>query len=75
MIQFSDTGPGIPEPGRVFDPFYTTKPIGKGTGLGLSATYGLVQDHGGHITCYNRAEGGAVFVIRLPIAAEAAAHA
>jgi len=68
VIQFSDTGRGIREPGRVFDPFYTTKPIGKGTGLGLSATYGVVQDHGGHISCYNGPEGGAVFVIRLPIA-------
>src|SRR5579863_5525262 len=43
VIQFSDSGPGIKEPARVFDPFYTTKPIGKGTGLGLSAAYGVVQ--------------------------------
>jgi signal transduction histidine kinase len=35
VVQFSDSGPGIREPHRVFDPFYTTKPIGKGTGLGL----------------------------------------
>jgi len=68
VARFSDTGPGIRDPQRVFDPFYTTKPIGKGTGLGLSATYGVVQDHQGQITCYNRAEGGAVFVLRLPVA-------
>src|SRR5579863_10344604 len=35
IVQFSDSGPGIKEPQKVFDPFYTTKPIGKGTGLGL----------------------------------------
>jgi len=66
VIEFADTGPGLRDPGRVFDPFYTTKPVGKGTGLGLSATYGVVQDHKGQITCYNRPEGGAAFEIRLP---------
>jgi len=66
IIQFSDTGPGIKEPHLVFDPFYTTKPVGKGTGLGLSICYGLVQEHGGHITCFNRPEGGATFRIELP---------
>jgi signal transduction histidine kinase len=66
VIQFSDSGPGVLEPKRVFDPFYTTKPIGKGTGLGLSATYGIVQDHGGQIFCLNKPERGAVFIVRLP---------
>jgi signal transduction histidine kinase len=66
VIQFADTGPGMRHPERVFDPFYTTKPVGKGTGLGLSATYGVVQDHKGEITCSNRPEGGAAFEIRLP---------
>jgi signal transduction histidine kinase len=74
VVEFSDTGPGLREPQRVFDPFYTTKPIGKGTGLGLSAVYGIIQDHGGQITCQNRPEGGALFSIRLPVAAEAAAQ-
>jgi len=68
LVQFSDSGPGIKEPHRVFDPFYTTKPIGKGTGLGLSAVYGVVQDHLGEITCQNKPEGGAVFILRLPVA-------
>jgi signal transduction histidine kinase len=68
IVQFSDSGPGVKEPHRVFDPFYTTKPIGKGTGLGLSAVYGVVQDHRGQITCQNKPEGGAVFVLRLPVA-------
>jgi signal transduction histidine kinase len=71
VLQFSDSGPGIKEPHRVFDPFYTTKPIGKGTGLGLSAVYGVVQDHQGQITCQNKPEGGAVFVLRLPVARQA----
>jgi len=66
VIQFADSGPGLEHPERVFDPFYTTKPVGKGTGLGLSATYGVVQDHKGQITCFNRPEGGATFEIRLP---------
>jgi signal transduction histidine kinase len=66
IVQFSDSGPGLRDPERVFDPFYTTKPVGKGTGLGLSATYGVIQDHKGQITCYNRPEGGAAFEIRLP---------
>jgi signal transduction histidine kinase len=65
-ILFSDTGPGIREPHRVFDPFYTTKPIGKGTGLGLSICFGIVQEHGGKILCYNSQEGGAVFRVELP---------
>jgi len=68
VVQFSDSGPGIRDPHRVFDPFYTTKPIGKGTGLGLSAVYGVVQDHQGQISCQNKQEGGALFVLRLPIA-------
>ena len=66
VVQFADSGPGLRNPERVFDPFYTTKPVGKGTGLGLSATYGVVQDHQGQITCFNRLEGGAAFEIRLP---------
>lgn len=66
VILFSDTGPGIKEPSRVFDPFYTTKPVGKGTGLGLSICFGIVQEHNGRILCYNRQEGGAVFRVELP---------
>ena len=66
VIQFADNGPGLQNPERVFDPFYTTKPVGKGTGLGLSATYGVIQDHKGQISCFNRPEGGAAFEIRLP---------
>ena len=71
VILFSDTGPGMREPHLVFDPFYTTKPVGKGTGLGLSICYGLIQDQGGQISCFNRPEGGATFRIDLPAAPSA----
>jgi signal transduction histidine kinase len=66
FIEFSDTGPGIKSPHQVFDPFFTTKPVGKGTGLGLSICYGIVQEHGGHIECFNRPEGGATFLVEFP---------
>jgi signal transduction histidine kinase len=68
VMEFSDSGPGIRDPQRIFDPFYTTKPVGKGMGLGLSVTYGVVQDHQGKISCENRVEGGAVFELRFPLA-------
>jgi signal transduction histidine kinase len=66
VILFSDTGPGIKDPQRVFDPFYTTKPVGKGTGLGLSICFGILQEHAGKILCYNSQQGGAVFRVELP---------
>jgi signal transduction histidine kinase len=66
LVLFSDTGPGIKEPHRVFDPFYTTKPVGKGTGLGLSICFGILQEHAGKILCYNDQKGGAVFRVELP---------
>ncbi|HEV2386492.1 MAG TPA: ATP-binding protein [Candidatus Acidoferrales bacterium] len=66
VIDFADTGPGIEKPALVFDPFYTTKAVGKGTGLGLSVSYGIIQEHGGQITCRNLPEGGASFRIELP---------
>ena len=66
IVEFSDTGPGLQNPQMVFDPFYTTKPVGKGTGLGLSICYGLVQEHGGTIEGFNRPDGGATFRIALP---------
>ena len=68
VMEFSDCGPGIRDPRRIFDPFYTTKAVGKGMGLGLSVTYGVVQDHQGQISCENRPEGGAVFELRFPVA-------
>jgi signal transduction histidine kinase len=67
-IGFVDTGSGLKDPRRVFEPFYTTKPVGKGVGLGLSTCYGIVRQHGGEIDCQNRPEGGAVFRLVLPAA-------
>ena len=72
VMEFSDSGPGIRDPRRIFDPFYTTKAVGKGMGLGLSVTYGVVQDHQGQISCENRPEGGAVFELRFPAAKQSA---
>ena len=59
-VEFDDSGPGIKDPSRIFDPFYTTKSVGKGTGLGLSICYGIVKEHGGDIVARNREEGGAI---------------
>ena len=64
--KFTDDGPGLKDPKRIFDPFYTTKSVGKGTGLGLSICYGIVKEHGGDITANNAPEGGAVIEVRLP---------
>ncbi len=79
-VEFDDSGPGIKDPSRIFDPFYTTKSVGKGTGLGLSICYGIVKEHGGEIVARNREEGGATIEIRLlasekPAQPEAAAPA
>jgi len=70
--EFHDSGPGITEPSRIFEPFYTTKGVGKGTGLGLSICYGIIQEHGGNIVARNRPEGGAIIEVRLPAAKEIA---
>ncbi|MCW5654900.1 ATP-binding protein [Hydrogenophaga sp.] len=69
-VSLRDNGPGIaPEHLlRIFDPFFTTKPVGKGTGLGLSISYGIVEQHGGRLSARNAAEGGAEFVLELPLA-------
>ncbi|WP_176441832.1 sensor histidine kinase [Granulicella rosea] len=63
----SDTGPGFREPGRVFDPFYTTRQPGEGAGLGLSICYGIVREHGGEISAFNLHPRGAAVVIELPV--------
>jgi two-component system, NtrC family, sensor kinase len=72
-VEVSDTGSGIPteQIARIYDPFFTTKPIGQGTGLGLSITYGIVQEHGGTITCESIPGQGTRFVLSIPLAAAA----
>ncbi|MDU8910602.1 sensor histidine kinase [Aestuariicoccus sp. MJ-SS9] len=75
-VTVRDTGPGITEPEKIFDPFYSTKSVGssEGMGLGLSISYGLVQSFGGAIRGANCADGGAVFTVELdPWREEAAA--
>jgi PAS domain S-box-containing protein len=66
FVQFADSGSGVKDPSKVFDPFYTTKPVGKGTGLGLSICYGIVTEHGGTIRVENLPPRGASFTIEIP---------
>jgi signal transduction histidine kinase len=62
---FEDDGPGFREPERVFDAFYTTKPVGTGTGLGLTLVHRFVSESGGTVSAENVPSGGARLVIRL----------
>jgi PAS domain S-box-containing protein len=68
LVEFTDTGEGIPEENlsRIFDPFFTTKDIGKGTGLGLATSYGIVEEHGGKIGVKSKVGEGTTFTIELP---------
>jgi two-component system NtrC family sensor kinase len=70
-ISISDTGPGIPEEqlSSIFNPFFTTKPVGEGTGLGLSISYGIVERHGGTIAVVSEVGTGTTFTVRIPIRA------
>jgi signal transduction histidine kinase/CheY-like chemotaxis protein len=72
FVEVADNGSGLKDEDltRIFDPFFTTREVGQGAGLGLSVCYGIVREHGGHITARNRAIGGAVFTIELPVMAE-----
>ena len=75
-VAITDNGTGVPDTERIFDPFYTTKQAAKGTGLGLSICYGIVRAHGGEILCHNNEDGqGSTFIVRVPIATEAATAA
>jgi len=69
LVEFTDTGEGIPEENltRIFDPFFTTKDVGKGTGLGLATSYGIVRGHGGNISVKSKVGEGTTFTIELPI--------
>jgi two-component system NtrC family sensor kinase len=73
-VEIEDNGPGVREPRRVFDPFYTTKGIGEGTGLGLSICYGIVKEHGGEISAHNATPRGACFTVILPISMSVASR-
>jgi signal transduction histidine kinase len=69
ILKFTDTGPGISPAikDKIFEPFFTTKPVGVGTGLGLSVVYGVIQRHGGDIQVESPSDGGATFIIKLPL--------
>jgi C4-dicarboxylate-specific signal transduction histidine kinase len=73
-LEVHDTGPGVPpeNEAKLFQPFFTTKPVGEGTGLGLSVSYGIIQSHNGSIGYYKAPEGGAVFYFELPALGSAA---
>ena len=68
-LEVEDIGPGVPpeHEAKLFQPFYTTKPVGEGTGLGLSVSYDIIRSHGGRIGYRRAATGGAVFFFELPI--------
>ncbi len=68
VIEVADTGVGIaPEDvAKIYDPFFTTKGVGRGTGLGLAVTYGIVQEHDGHISVSSTPGRGTTFRITLP---------
>ena len=68
-IEVEDTGPGVAaeHEAKLFQPFYTTKPVGEGTGLGLSVSYDIIRSHNGRIGYRRGAFGGAIFFFELPI--------
>ena len=68
-IEIEDSGSGVPANllERIFNPFFTTKPTGHGTGLGLSISLGIVREHEGRIWAENAPQGGARFVVELPV--------
>jgi two-component system NtrC family sensor kinase len=68
LIAVADNGPGIPAAvqSRIFEPYFTTKPLGAGTGVGLAVCLGIVEAHGGTLTVGSAAESGTVFTIALP---------
>jgi PAS domain S-box-containing protein len=77
VVEVADTGSGIPVEhlSRIYDPFFTTKPIGKGTGLGLSIAYGIVQEHNGTLACESTPGQGTRFVLTFPLLATARGQA
>jgi signal transduction histidine kinase len=76
VLEITDNGCGIPEEihSRIFDAFFTTKPVGEGTGLGLSISQSIVSDHGGRIELDSAAGQGARFRVILPVDDKGAGH-
>lgn len=69
FVSVADTGKGIPaaQLERIFEPFYTTKPVGEGTGLGLSISYGIVRRHGGAIEVRSEEGRGTEMIVNIPL--------
>lgn len=69
VLEIQDNGPGMKPDllSKIFDPFFTTKGESGGTGLGLSIVHGIINDHGGTITCQSRVGNGSLFTIKLPL--------
>jgi len=67
-LEVSDNGSGVKpaNEAKLFQPFFTTKPVGEGTGLGLSVSYGIIDSYGGSIGYRANKEGGATFYFELP---------
>jgi len=70
QVAIADNGSGIPESvrDRLFDPFYTTKPVGRGTGLGLYISFQIIEKHKGTLRCISEPNQGTEFIIDIPIA-------
>jgi two-component system NtrC family sensor kinase len=68
-IDVEDNGSGISEQdlSKIFDPFYTTKPVGEGTGLGLAICFNIAQEHGGSIDVSSVVGSGTTFTIKIPL--------
>ena len=73
IVKFTDTGCGIKEEhlDQIFEPFFSTKPVGKGTGLGLSVSYGIIEEHGGALEVESQEGKGSTFTVVLPCAGRA----
>src|SRR5690606_32104024 len=68
-MEISDEGPGIPDENKtkIFEPFFSTKPLGEGSGLGLSVVHGIIKGHRGEIKCFDNKPTGTIFQIMLPL--------
>jgi two-component system C4-dicarboxylate transport sensor histidine kinase DctB len=66
LLSVEDNGPGLRDPDKLFEPFYTTKKAGEGLGLGLAISAGFAAEIGGRLVARNSADGGAIFELVLP---------